>query len=266
MKIWNDEWESSYTLKKLTDEDINLAEKHFNVKLPQAYIDLLKKKNGGDLLYNALPISLNRWEDDDHILIDHLLGIKKKEGIMETDYYVKEWEINRKNIILLSGDGHEWLALDYNSSEEPKIIFIQTDEDQIITIYDSFEIMLEHLYIHEVEEDGEVDGVITFTLEEVRELVSSKEAEDIIRGLEGYHDKIYEEPVMVEYLDKIIRLLDHNDSEVVEFAGEKAYRVITEGYNVPREFIDKIKSVFGQSDKELFETFLMLINDSLNEQ
>ena len=62
---------------------------------------------------------------------------------------MKEWQINRKNIILLSGDGHEWVALDYNGAVIPKIILIQTDEEKIIELYDSFEGMVENLYLHE---------------------------------------------------------------------------------------------------------------------
>ncbi|KAB7673140.1 SMI1/KNR4 family protein [Bacillus sp. B1-b2] len=264
MNIWKEK-ESSYTLNKLTSKEIDLAENHFKVKLPKAYIDLLKKKNGGYLLYNTLPISLNRWEDDNFILIDHLLGINKNEGIMETDYFVKEWEIKRKNIILLSGDGHEWLALDYNSSEEPKIIFIRTDEDLVIPLYDSFEKMLENLYIQEVEEDDEEDGFITITLEEARDLIGSGNTDNIITGLAAYHDKIFEEEVLFEYLNNINSLLEHNDSIVVEYAGEKIYSVITDGYNVPKEFIDKIQVIFEESDKQSFKTYLMLINNYLNE-
>ncbi|WP_303982086.1 SMI1/KNR4 family protein [Niallia circulans] len=58
MNIWSEE-ESSYTLNNLTNRDIELAEKHFQVKLPKAYMEIQKKKNGGELRYNALPISLN---------------------------------------------------------------------------------------------------------------------------------------------------------------------------------------------------------------
>ncbi|MED5101866.1 hypothetical protein P9858_17240 [Niallia circulans] len=48
----------------------------------------LLKKNEGELQFHALPISQNRWEGEDYILIEHLLGIKEKEGIMEMyDYF-----------------------------------------------------------------------------------------------------------------------------------------------------------------------------------
>ncbi|MEK4972174.1 hypothetical protein NSQ89_07340 [Niallia sp. FSL R7-0648] len=52
-------------------------------------MEILKNKNGGELQYQALSISLNRWEGNDYILIEHLLGIKEKEGIMETDDYFR---------------------------------------------------------------------------------------------------------------------------------------------------------------------------------
>ncbi|MFP3723271.1 SMI1/KNR4 family protein, partial [Niallia circulans] len=50
MNIWKG-GANDYTLDDLVQDDIILAEKHFNVKLPKSYIDLLKIKNGGTLQY-----------------------------------------------------------------------------------------------------------------------------------------------------------------------------------------------------------------------
>jgi len=150
MSIWSTD-SDYYNLGELLDEDIQFAEEHFQVKLPKAYVDLLKLQNGGSLIFNALPIAFNRWDNDDYIETDHLFGIKKGEGILQTDYFVKEWGINRKNIILICGDGHSWIALDYNSREEPSVIYIETDEERITEIYPTFQAMLESLYLHEDE-------------------------------------------------------------------------------------------------------------------
>lgn len=268
MTIWKED-ESSYTLGNLTSKDIELAEKHFHVKLPKVYIELLRKKNGGELLYNALPISLNRWEGDDYILIEHLLGIKEKEGIMETDYYVKEWEINRKNIILLSGDGHEWLALDYKEEENPKIIFIQTDEEKIIELYPSFEEMLDNLYLHEeieeeLQEDYEGPEVITYTLEEARKLLSSEESIDVITGIETFNTMLNDEKTLAEQLDNILKLLKHPNQEVVNAVGNTAWWVIISGYNLNEEFISNLKEEFKKSDNQMFKSCLELMDDYID--
>jgi len=265
MNIWKNE-ESSYTLNNLTSEDINKAEKHFRVKLPKAYLDILMEKNGGTLLYNALPISLNRWEGDDFLLIEYLFGIKENEGIMETDYYVKEWEINRKNIILLSGDGHQWIALDYNNSENPKVIYIDTEEDKVIELYSSFDEMIENLFIQEENEDDDVsEGVYIISLEEARKLVRSNDFTDIQNGLDAFEQYIYDENILEEHKEDIIRLLRHDNEEVVTYAAQKAWSAITMGYNVKREFINYIISDFENRQGEAFKSMLFLITMYLNE-
>ena len=268
MNIWTEE-ESSYTLSNLTSADIKLAEEHFRVKLPKAYTELLKKKNGGKLLYNALPIALDRWDDDNYLLIEDMFGIKEKEGIMETDYFVKEWEINRENIILLSGDGHEWIALDYNdSTENPKVIYIDTENDKIVDLYASFDEMLENLYIQEEEvyEDGDEEGgAFIITLEEARRLVRSNDRTDIQNGLDAFDQYKYDENILVEHQENIIRLLKHDDEEVAEYAGQMAWSAITMGYNVTSEFINSILSDFEKREGQIFKTYLDLITKYLNE-
>ncbi len=64
MEIWDVD-SRQYRLDSLLEEDIQLAEVYFGVKLPDDYIKLLKIQNGGTLICNALPIALNRWDGDD---------------------------------------------------------------------------------------------------------------------------------------------------------------------------------------------------------
>lgn len=69
----------------------------------------------------ALPTS---WADD-HVHVDHLFGIGmgKEKGILESEYLIQEWDLP-KNVVLISGDGHSWIALDYrNSKAEPSAAF-----------------------------------------------------------------------------------------------------------------------------------------------
>ncbi|MFP7473718.1 SMI1/KNR4 family protein [Niallia taxi] len=69
MEIWDVE-SKQYRLNDLSEEQ-------FGVKLPDDYLKLLKKQNGGTLIYNALPIAINRWDGDDFLEIDNLRGIKR---------------------------------------------------------------------------------------------------------------------------------------------------------------------------------------------
>ncbi|MDQ7860318.1 SMI1/KNR4 family protein [Peribacillus frigoritolerans] len=56
------------------------------------------------------------------------------KGILENDYYIKEWELP-EGLILFNGDGHTWLAFDYRNP----IVYVDVDLEQTIHIADSFE-------------------------------------------------------------------------------------------------------------------------------
>ncbi|WP_303983752.1 SMI1/KNR4 family protein [Niallia circulans] len=266
MNIWNDD-NSTYTLSSITSEDIKLAEEHFKVKLPDKYIDLLKIKNGGTLRYNALPFSLNGWEEDDFILIEYIHGIKKDEGIMQTDYYLKEWEINKERVILLSGDGHEWLALDYSTSEEPKVVYILTDEDEVIELYETFSKMLKALYIEGEEVEGnfeEDDDTITYTIEEARRLINSNNKIEVLTGIEAFNNLSDDQEILAENLDNIRHFLKHSDKDIVEFAGESAWSLVYSDYEIDEEFIKFVSSVYkGRTDIPSFPILLARMNNHL---
>ncbi len=255
MNIWKSEVDD-YTLDDLVQDDIILAEKHFNVKLPQSYIDLLKIKNGGTLQYNALPLKQNHDEDDNYLIIEYLFGIKQGEGILQTKYFVEEWKIDRENIIILSGDGHEWLALDYNeSSSKPSVIYIFSEENKFIRLFDSFDEMLDNLYIYE-EEQEEEDGAIVFTLEEARKLVKSSDTTDVLNGINAY-EKLYGEDgkVLNEQLQNLLVLTKSENEDISNEAGRSAWYLITYGLADDEQFINKIVKIYEESTNPVFKLF-----------
>nr|WP_050614431.1 SMI1/KNR4 family protein [Bacillus testis] len=82
-------------------------------------------------------------------IIDHILGIGEENGILESAYLIEEWELPN-NIVLISGSGHSWVALDYrDTEEEPPVIFIDAEEGQIIELASGFELFLRSLTIWE---------------------------------------------------------------------------------------------------------------------
>lgn len=69
----------------------------------------------------------------------------RKPAFLESEYLIKEWGLPR-NIVLISGDGHSWIALDYrNTKQEPPVIFVDVDDGQIIKIAPNFEAFLKGL-------------------------------------------------------------------------------------------------------------------------
>ncbi|MGM9922980.1 MAG: SMI1/KNR4 family protein [Bacillus sp. (in: firmicutes)] len=152
--LWQDD--DYYRQAPLTDEAVAMAEEIFGVKLPEAYIAILKEQNGGYINYDSFPSSVSTSWAEDHVNVDHIFGIAKGSGIMETPYYIQEWELP-ENIILLSGDGHSWIALDYrNQKADPPVIYVDAESEQIIELAPDFNIFLDGLYVREMEDGGDV--------------------------------------------------------------------------------------------------------------
>ncbi|WP_181891719.1 SMI1/KNR4 family protein [Bacillus altitudinis] len=155
-QFWTNDSDDPYTLKKISEKDILKTEKKLGVKLPQEYKKLVLEQNGGYLECNAFPTDRPTSWAEDHIQFDHLLGIGKKEGILESDYLIKEWELP-KDIILISGDGHSWVALDYrNTTENPPVHFFDLEMEKDFKLADSFNEFISKLYIDE-SDDSEPD-------------------------------------------------------------------------------------------------------------
>src|SRR5215468_7263021 len=103
----------------LTTEMVADAERQLGVSLPSALVRLLRIRNGGVVgdAWEACPAPPNTWADD-HVPFDQLLGIGPPYeaggplSLLDTAYLIEEWGLPQ-NIVLLSGDGHTWLALDY---------------------------------------------------------------------------------------------------------------------------------------------------------
>ncbi|HFR4149927.1 MULTISPECIES: SMI1/KNR4 family protein [Bacillus cereus group] len=152
--IWADD--DYLKLAPINDELIKKAEAVLNVKLPESYINLLKEQNGGTLRLDIHPTSKpNSWADD-HVNVSGLYGISFDENepsILESRYLIREWEMP-ENIILLSGDGHTWIALDYrNVAENPPVIFIDNEFEEIIELAPNFESFLQNLTTYEDDEE-----------------------------------------------------------------------------------------------------------------
>ncbi|MEK4502276.1 SMI1/KNR4 family protein [Bacillus sp. FSL R12-0069] len=152
--IWADD--DYLKLAPINDELIKKAEEVLNVKLPESYINLLKEQNGGTLRLDTYPTSEpNSWADD-HVNVSGLYGIsfdENESSILESRYLIREWEMP-ENIILLSGDGHTWIALDYrNVAENPPVIFIDNEVEQIIELAPNFESFLQNLTTYDHDEE-----------------------------------------------------------------------------------------------------------------
>lgn len=121
------------------------AEEELKVKLPEGYISLLKEQNGGYINYDSFPTNFPTSWADDHINVDYIRGIGGEESIQVSEYLIDEWGLPKK-VVLISGDGHTWIAFDYRYTDEnPSIILIDHDGEEIIEIAPDFESFLNGL-------------------------------------------------------------------------------------------------------------------------
>ena len=110
---------------------VRAAEKSLGYRLPAAYVDLLKVRNGGYLKRSFFPTTkCPRWAED-HVAFDNIMGIGK-EGIddeLGSKYLIAEWDYPDVGVVI-SSDGHTAFMLDYSKcgkEGEPRVIWIDVE-------------------------------------------------------------------------------------------------------------------------------------------
>ncbi|WP_455357540.1 SMI1/KNR4 family protein [Streptomyces sp. SYSU K217416] len=136
----------------LTDETVREAERVLEVTLPSALLDLLRVQNGGIVAadHDAFPTSQPTSWSEDHVPFDALMGIGPRErmtSLLDTPYLVTEWGLPSP-IVLLSGDGHCWIGLDYRGcgpDGDPSVTWFDTDLDTELALATDFRTFVEKL-------------------------------------------------------------------------------------------------------------------------
>lgn len=248
--IWQED-NDYYKPEPLLNAMVASAEEKLNVKLPNSYIKILKQQNGGCIKYDAYPSTVPTSWADDHVHINHNLGIGEKNSILESEYLIQEWELPR-NIVLLSGDGHSWIALDYRkTNENPQVIYIDCEANQQVKLANSFDEFLQGLYVAAeiVEENGEVYVEREWTQEEVEIALSSNDNEKIIRAF----NYLYANPNINDYSPVVehglLDLLQHADEKIKMIAATYATH-FNEKKQLSSEFVGKMIAIL-RSDVEL---------------
>ena len=125
-------WDTNdYNHPALTDSMIIKAEKLLDVKLPSELIELLKVQNGGYTKGFAFPMARPTSWAGNHVPLTELFGIvgesfNTARNILCTAYMTIEWGLPEKQV-LLCGDGHWWITLDYRKGKDPSVSWIDTE-------------------------------------------------------------------------------------------------------------------------------------------
>ncbi|MBK3494940.1 SMI1/KNR4 family protein [Viridibacillus sp. YIM B01967] len=258
--IWELSEDNYYKLEGLEESDIEFAEKFFSIKLPKEYTELLKIQNGGSLIYNSLPVSFkNSWADD-HVPLNFLYGVKKVKGIIEFTEALKEWGINEKKLITISGDGHYWIVLDYRKSTmEPRITFIDSENRLIKTIFNSFKEMVNNLYTHDYN-DIDLVGPYQYELSvsNAKKLIHSENKDEISHGISIWVSSYEEFDQLVLILINFIE--NHEDKDIMYQSAQELTSLIINEFIVGEDIINKLLIAInnrGDKDLDLFKVQIL---------
>jgi SMI1 / KNR4 family (SUKH-1) len=141
----------------LTDAMVRNAERVLGVRLPSSLLALLRVQNGGQVAtnWNAFPTSRPTSWSDDHVPFDALMGIgrnswdpnEQTQSLLDTPYLAQEWGLPSP-LVLLSGDGHTWIGLDYRvcgRQGEPSVTWFDTEFDTESALAADFRSFIEGL-------------------------------------------------------------------------------------------------------------------------
>lgn len=149
----------------LTDAVVQDAERRLGVRLPASLLELLRVRNGGAVaeLWNAFPTDVPTSWSEDHVPLDDMMGIGRHEGqssLLDSVYLVEEWGLPSP-LVLLSGDGHCWIALDYRGCEkdgEPSVTWFDVDDGTELPLAADFRAFAEGLVAATSLDSGDSDG------------------------------------------------------------------------------------------------------------
>jgi hypothetical protein len=137
--------ETAQVPPSLTTEFIQHAEQQLGVSLPPELLALLKQQNGGYTRGFVYPMTQPTSWADNHVPFDELFSLLPSDtgfmSILDSGYLTQEWGIPEKQV-LLSGDGHWFITLDYRHGSEPQVAWIDTEMNEDVPVANSFSAFL----------------------------------------------------------------------------------------------------------------------------
>lgn len=145
-----DFWGSNYyEHPPLTSPALAEAERVLGVSLPAELVELLRIQNGGYTRGFMHPMSERTTWAEDLVPLHELFGIVDPESaspmnLVKTEELTREWGLPPRQV-LLSGDGHYWVTLDYRHSEVPSVAWIDVECGEDKQVAPSFKAFLQGL-------------------------------------------------------------------------------------------------------------------------
>ena len=133
-----------YVSQPPTEETIRQTEQLWGYKLPDAYIEFMKKHNGGKPVKNCCPCKNETSWAEDHIAIEGFFSIGCDKdyslcGESGAHYLVKEWEYPDIGIAICDcpSGGHDMVFLDYSACGKqgiPRVSHVDLELNSQVTV------------------------------------------------------------------------------------------------------------------------------------
>lgn len=257
--IWEVE-DEYFKLEPLTKEMIEKAEEKLKIKLPQSYITILQEQNGGSIKFNSYPTDVPTSWADDHINVDHILGIGPKDSIVQSEAIIKEWDMP-EGLILFNGDGHTWVAFDYRTvSSDPSIVYVDNEDDMIIKIADTFDEFLERLYTEEPDPFDDDDFQMKeYSKKDLEALIQQDNVEEISKAL-SYLSQFESD---VSWVSKqFLQLSNHPNDNIRNDIANLVWNFLT--YRLDDETIQDFIEIFKNDSDMDVRMYAEMISEKLN--
>ena len=147
-RFW-DRGSGSLDQRPLSDDAVRRAQAKLGVKLPEEFVRLLRRQNGGAINpdLTAFPAPKPTSWAPDHVPFTDCFGIGEGFGsITESPELNEEWG-QPLDLVLISGDGHWWIALDYRNDPgaNPPVVWYDNEVGEDVRLASSFREFIEGL-------------------------------------------------------------------------------------------------------------------------
>jgi hypothetical protein len=125
----------------LTDEVLRSVEAELGQRLPQGYVALARRHNGGSFARVAHRAPSRTTWAEDHVGVHSLAAIGRTAsfslcGDRGSAFWVAEWGYPDIGVYIVDcpSAGHDMIALDYRSPGEPSVVHVDQEWDYRITV------------------------------------------------------------------------------------------------------------------------------------
>ena len=113
----------------ITSERVSKVEAEIGFRLPEAYLDVLRERNGGELVNDCFRTAFRSSWGGHYFQVGLLLGIGPAEvSVLDSKYMIEEWQIPVNGVLISSTpSGHDWVLLDYGDcgpQGEPAVAYV----------------------------------------------------------------------------------------------------------------------------------------------